>query len=442
MTLPRGWAETNIADVVQPIEAADPGAYPQASFRYIDIGSIDNTTQVIRNPKAMIGAEAPSRARRRVRTGDVLFATVRPYLKNIAQVPAELDGEVTSTGICVLRPAIGIESGYLFRRVVSADFIDAMTLASDGTMYPAIADSDVQAGYIAVPPAAEQRRIVAKLDVLTARLARARAELDRVTVLAANLRSTALADMYRAIVDESGTLSIEHFVETLDQGWSPKCESYPAPDDAWGVLKTTAIQPLAFWPQENKALPAGLAPRSRIEVRPGDILVTRAGPRVRCGITCVVRETRNKLMLADKMYRIRCKPDRALPAYVALMLNAPQSLALIESMKTGISDSGLNLTQEKFLSVPIPNLSIAKQEGVVGWLETVFARAYRLEAEATRARALIDWLEAAILARAFRGELVPQDPNDEPASVLLDRIRTQRAATPKPKRGRRASAVA
>ena len=64
-----------------------------------------------------------------------------------------------------------------------------------------------------------------------------------------------------------------------------------------------------------------------------------------------------------------------------------------------------------------------------------------MEGEAARARALIDRLEAAILGRAFRGELVPQDPNDEPASVLLDRIRAQRAAAPKPKRGRRKKAT-
>lgn len=74
-------------------------------------------------------------------------------------------------------------------------------------------------------------------------------------------------------------------------------------------------------------------------------------------------------------------------------------------------------------------------------IETAFARADRLEAEAARAKALLDRLEAAILAKAFRGELVPQDPADEPASVLLDRIRAERAAAPKPKRGRRASGV-
>jgi type I restriction enzyme S subunit len=81
---------------------------------------------------------------------------------------------------------------------------------------------------------------------------------------------------------------------------------------------------------------------------------------------------------------------------------------------------------------------VEEQREIIARIEATFARADRLEAEATRARALLDRLESAILANAFRGELVPQDPTEEPASVLLDRIRAQRAATPAPKRQRRA----
>lgn len=89
---------------------------------------------------------------------------------------------------------------------------------------------------------------------------------------------------------------------------------------------------------------------------------------------------------------------------------------------------------------PLP--PIEEQGIIVSRVAAAFARADRLEAEAARARTLIDRLEAAILAKAFRGELVPQDPTDEPASVLLDRIRAQRAETPKTKRGRRAATAA
>ena len=443
MTLPQGWVAATIGDLVEPIEIADPAANPDGLIRYVDIGSIDNQRQKIGTPKEILGRDAPSRARRRIKGGDVLFSTVRPYLKNIAMVPSHLDGEFTSTGICVLRAKEGVQPGYLFKRVTSHDFIEAMTLASDGTMYPAIADRDVLDGTVALPPEAEQRRIVAKLDALTARLARARAELERVPVVASNLRLSALDAEYASLTAQADRLPLRHFITSLDQGWSPKCESDPSQsDDTWGVLKTTAIQALEFRPSENKSLPSHLSPRPRIEVQAGDVLVTRAGPRVRCGVTCWVRQTRPKLMLADKMYRLKSNQERALPLYLALMLNAPQSLALLEEMKTGISDSGLNLTQEKFLSIPIPSAPLALQREMVDRIELAFARADRLEAEAARARSLIDRLESAILAKAFRGELVPQDPNDEPSSVLLDRIRAERAAAPKVKRGRRAKADA
>ncbi len=81
---------------------------------------------------------------------------------------------------------------------------------------------------------------------------------------------------------------------------------------------------------------------------------------------------------------------------------------------------------------------IGEQQEIVERVRAALAHADRVEAEAARARALLDRLEAAILAKAFRGELVPQDSNDEPASVLLERIRAQRAAAAKPRRGRRA----
>lgn len=73
-------------------------------------------------------------------------------------------------------------------------------------------------------------------------------------------------------------------------------------------------------------------------------------------------------------------------------------------------------------------------------LDTAFARADCMKAEAARACALLDRLEATIFARAFRGELVPQDPDDEPTSTLLARIRAQREAPPKARRGRKAKA--
>ena len=90
-----------------------------------------------------------------------------------------------------------------------------------------------------------------------------------------------------------------------------------------------------------------------------------------------------------------------------------------------------NGSKLKALGIPLPPFD--EQAEILRRLDSAFARADRLVAEAARARMLLDKLEAAILAKAFRGELVLQDPNDEPASVLIDRIRAQRTSAPKPK---------
>ena len=90
----------------------------------------------------------------------------------------------------------------------------------------------------------------------------------------------------------------------------------------------------------------------------------------------------------------------------------------------------------------MPRLGIEAQEAAAASLTCAAARVDRLEAEATRARALLNRLEAALLTKAFRGELISQDPNDEPASVLLERIRAQRAVAPTPKQTRRAGHAA
>lgn len=439
--LPEGWTEVTIGEITLPFESRDPADDPNREVDYIDIGSIDNSLQRIATPKRMLGRDAPSRARRVVRQGDVLFSTVRTYLKNIAVVPPELGAAYTSTGIAVLRPSIATDSSFLFRWVSSSQFIQDISKAQDGTMYPAVSDRDVASARILLPPLAEQRRIVAKLDALIARTARARADLDRIPAIAARYKQAVLDAAHDGRLSDRrfSALSVADVISSLDQGWSPRCESDPAGEGQWGVIKTTAIQKVSFEDSANKRLPIHLEPRPAIEIAAGDVLITRAGPRSRVGITCFVRRSRSLLMLCDKAYRLRAKPGLMDPEFLALMLNAPRALRSIEEMKTGISDSGLNLTQGKLLSLSVPVPGLNEQKRLVAKIARAFAEIDRLVAEAAAARRLLDRLDQSILAKAFRGELVPQDPSDEPASVLLERIRAERAAAPKPRRGRRAA---
>jgi len=195
--MPQGWEEATIADVTTAFVSIDPTKIPDQTFRYVDIGSIDNKSQTIADPKSFTGKEAPSRARRVIQADDTLFSTVRTYLKNIALVPAELSGELTSTGIAVLRPSGAVDATYLFRWVSSDPFVNELSAAQDGTMYPAVSDKDVASATIPVPPLAEQRRIMAKIDSLTGKSRRARDHLNHIPRLVEKYKQAILAAAFR-----------------------------------------------------------------------------------------------------------------------------------------------------------------------------------------------------------------------------------------------------
>ena len=189
----------------------------------------------------------------------------------------------------------------------------------------------------------------------------------------------------------------------LQQGWSPQCKKVPAQEGAWGVLKTTAIQEGQFWPFENKALPGTLEPRPHIEVQVGDILMTCAGPRNRCGVTCLVRDTQPNLMLSGKMYRFRPDVRVISPTYLEQFLHSRDAKVAIDRMKTGISDSGLNLTHSRFAELTIPLPPIKEQMRITESLEELQSELDKANEILKLARKQIDLLDQSILENAFAG---------------------------------------
>ncbi|MEP7217964.1 MAG: restriction endonuclease subunit S [Bacteroidota bacterium] len=298
---------------------------------------------------------------------------------------------------------------------------------------------------IAIPPLAEQKRIAAKVEELLAQVNSVRGRLQRVPEILKRFRQAVLAAACSGRLTEEfrvehgdatwSSSALRDLVNSLDQGWSPKCDIEPSlSPDVWGVIKTTAIQSISFVEGENKRLPADLVPRPGLEIKKNDVLITRAGPRARAGVCCLVKEVRPLLMICDKVYRIRVKAEIVLPSYVVFVLNAPEFVESLDDMKTGISDSGVNLTQEKFGGLEIPLPPLLEQQEIVRRVEALFALADRIESRVAVATERAGKLTQSILARAFRGELVPTEAelarregrDYEPASVLLERIRAKR----------------
>jgi type I restriction enzyme, S subunit len=166
-SLPMGWKLAKIHEIATPAKQRDPSKSPDTPFRYVDVSSVSNTLFKIEGATELLGAQAPSRARKEIKAGDVLFATVRPKLKRIALVPPCLDGEIASTGYCVLHPnPEKVVPEFLYHSLLTDSFVQAMGSLERGASYPAIRDSDVFSATIPIPPLTEQRRIAHTLNMV------------------------------------------------------------------------------------------------------------------------------------------------------------------------------------------------------------------------------------------------------------------------------------
>ena len=174
------WPTRPVGELVLPTEQRDPRRNPTDEFCYVDIAGVDNDAKAIVATKRIVGADAPSRARKVIREGDVIVSTVRPNLNAVALVPTTFDDQICSTGFSVLRPSEKVVSGYLFAFVRSAAFIDYLVARTTGANYPAVNDGEVKAVPIPVPPLTEQERIVKLLDEADD-LRQLRAQADRRT---------------------------------------------------------------------------------------------------------------------------------------------------------------------------------------------------------------------------------------------------------------------
>lgn len=154
-----------IKNIIEKNETSNPEKEPDRFFTYIDISSIDRSTFIIEPDKYILGKEAPSRARKKVKTGDVLFATTRPNLKNIGIISEDFDNPVCSTGLAVLRVKESKTiNRFLFYFLISEKLQELISPFIRGAQYPAISDKDLFDCNLPLPPLTKQEKIVIYLD--------------------------------------------------------------------------------------------------------------------------------------------------------------------------------------------------------------------------------------------------------------------------------------
>ena len=205
--LPEGWEWSTVAAQTLTTKNINPTASPERQFTYVDISSIDRSRREIAEPKLISGADAPSRARKEIVANDVLFATTRPNLKNVAVFSGDVDAPVASTGFCVLRTAETIDYRYLFH-FLTTDFVqNQIAPFIAGAQYPAVTGKNLKRTAVPLPPLNEQKCIVAKLDALFTRIDAAITHHQETLELSKALFASALDGTFRECEAESVSLT-------------------------------------------------------------------------------------------------------------------------------------------------------------------------------------------------------------------------------------------
>jgi type I restriction enzyme S subunit len=392
------WERAMLKDVCLPVAKADPAELGREAIRYIDIGSVDGARHMLSDVPEIQAAEAPSRCRQIVHTGDTVFSTVRPYLEKIAYVDGSLDGEFASTGFCVLRPGPCLLPKYLYYFSISPPMLDQVLPYQKGVSYPAVLDKEVRATAIPLPPLDEQQRIVTLLEDHLSCLDAADAYVRSATQRLADTERSALDRLFGG-----QDVPLADLVDDISAGKSYGATNAPAADDEWGIIKVSAMTWGKFDPAENKAVP-GDRVDPRFEIREGDLLVSRANTDAYVGASVLVGRVRSKLLLSDKSLRL--SPAAGVrPDWLWRALQAPSARRQISALATGTKESMRNISQSSLMRVRVPRATAEEQTAAVSAYTEIAGAGDRLRTALDSAHRRSAGLRRSLLTAAFSGQL-------------------------------------
>ena len=162
------WEEKKLREVIHKTETVNPKLNLNEKFIYIDVSSVNKETKKIEKTSILLGKDAPSRARKLVKTNDVIFATVRPTHSRVAIITEQFDNQVCSTGYYVLRAKNILNNIFIYYFFLTLGFNKEMEKLQKGANYPAVTNKEVESRKIIYPKSlAEQKQIVKNLDTVS-----------------------------------------------------------------------------------------------------------------------------------------------------------------------------------------------------------------------------------------------------------------------------------
>jgi type I restriction enzyme S subunit len=457
--LPDGWVRVALGEACQINPRKPPRGLlpPDAPVTFVPMAAVDEVSGAITAPAERTFADVRG-GYTAFQDGDVIVAKITPCMENgKAAVARDLTNGVGfgSTEFHVLRSEGAVLPEYLFHYVRQQSFRQRAEAAMSGAVGQLrVPSAFLEESLIPLPPLAEQHRIVAQVEVLRAR---ADAAYERLALLPRILRRFRQAILARAscgeltedLHEDSGAPT-DDLSAGLPCGWirrpagdlyvdarygtSEKCDR----DSAQGI-PVLRIPNIAAGRVELTDLKYTHAPHrelQRLYLAAGDVVVCRTnGSLELIGKAAVVPELPGPHAFASYLIRLRLRQDMVLPAYFHIVLSSRLGRDHIErEARTTAGQFNLNLEILRSLSVPLPPLE--EQHEIIRRVKALVALADKIELQLAAATRRAQELTQSILARAFRGELVPTEAElarregrmFEPASELMERISAQGVA--------------
>jgi type I restriction enzyme S subunit len=404
--LPKGWIEADLGSVLTsrmgktilspeliseglPVFSASVGAEPW--------GYIENRDLVYKRGTIVISARGT--------IGDIKLPDFEEFVS-------------TQTTIAVTSPR-EIEPKFVLHQLRCVDW----PTFTATTAIPMLTIGKLNQVILRIAPRFEQRRIVAKVDGLTARTARACKELNRIPTLIARYKQRLLALAFSGELtggtDGWRTAAIGDLADTQLGKMLDKAKNKGEPTR---YLRNINVRWYDFQLDDVLDMPMSADERRKFSIVDGDILTCEGGEP---GRSAIWNHGPTDLAFQKALIRIRPDLEQLNPSYLVHHLKFLADAQELERHFTGSTIKHLPQRALQGVELPVPPIKV--QAEIVRRIESAFGWLDRMAADHAAAARLLPKLDAAILAKAFQGKLVPQDPNDEPAGKLLERVAAQRA---------------
>ena len=346
------------------------------------------------------------------------------------------DNAVVNEHVFVCRTSPLVESKFVFRYLMSKEGQERILENFQGSAQGGINLSFAPNTEVVLAPLNEQRRIVAKLEKLLQKVDACKERLDKIPAILKLFRQSVLAAACSGQLTEDwrNSRELDAWQDVIlndviegkpKNGYSAKPVKHETP---YRVLTLTATTSGKFDPRYFKYFDKFIPIDSSLWLQPNDLLIQRGNTMEYVGVPAIYDGPPNHFIYPDLMMRCRAN-NRVTPKFLYLALSWEKTRTYLRKRATGTAGSMPKINQQVLLTVPISLPSLMEQEEIVHRVEALFKIADQIERRYKKARAFVDKLTQSILAKAFRGELVPQDPNDEPASELLRRIKEEKTNT-------------